>query len=361
MIFSNNQAKTIDRFVPHTSTVPANEGQTVGLFLRERVNPATLEDRNKKVVLMIHGGFAPATVAYDLQYKDYSFMRQLALAGYDVFAMSHTGYALSPRPYMDDPANVDDSFQAELIPHILKEKTLPHYPFKLVSSQTEWDEIATIVDFICELRQVAQVSLVGWSTGTPRSGGYAVQNPTKVDKIVMFGIAPFFASEKPPIVIPEKGAPTLLQTKDFLLNNRWRDHVKTPDQLDDPQVCEAFWQEAMAIDPVGTQWEKNGQGIVRAPNRMNFGWKSNLAQIQAPTLMLLGEFDDYDKRIEAWYALSCPHKMFIKVAHSSHFMQFEKNRHLLYRATAQWLQNGSVDGHQSGEFFGDADGKLSIL
>lgn len=353
--------QTIDRFVPHLSTVPATSGQTVGLFLRERVNQESLKEKPKKVVLMIHGGFAPATVAYDLQYKDYSFMKHLALAGYDVFAMSHTGYALSPRPYMDDPANVDESFQSELIPHILKEKTPSHYPFKLVTSQTEWDEIATIVDFICDLRQTEKVSLVGWSTGTPRSGGFAVQNPSRVDKIVMFGIAPFFLNEEPPSVIPEKGAPTLLQTKDFLLNNRWRDHVLTPGQLEDLNICEAFWQEAIAIDPVGAQWERNGQGIIRAPNRTNFGWKKNLAQIKSPTLMLLGEFDDYDKRIEAWHALNTSHRMFIKVANSSHFMQFEKNRFLLYRATTQWLQTGSVDGFSSGQLYGDADGKLSFL
>src|SRR5215218_2869084 len=135
---------TTDRFVTHVSTVPATRGQIVGLFLRERALPETIAGGAKPhVVLMVHGGFAPATVAYDLQYRDYSFMAALARAGFDVFAMSHTGYAPSPRPLMDDPCNVDREFQPELIPHVLRERAEPRYPYKLVSSRSEWEELET--------------------------------------------------------------------------------------------------------------------------------------------------------------------------------------------------------------------------
>src|SRR6476619_26306 len=166
------QAVTTDRFVAHVSTVPATRGQSVGLFLREKVLPSTLEsDKRPHVVLMVHGGFAPATVAYDLAYRDYSFMAALAARGFDVFAMSHTGYAPSPRPLMDDPCNVDAEFQDELIPHVLKARSPPRYPYKLVSSRSEWDELETVVRYIRELRGVDKLSLVGWSTGAPRAGG----------------------------------------------------------------------------------------------------------------------------------------------------------------------------------------------
>ncbi|MGZ8269463.1 MAG: hypothetical protein ACXW20_18510, partial [Burkholderiales bacterium] len=64
-------------------------------------------------VLLVHGGFWPSIVAYDLPYRDHSFMAARARAGFDVFALSHTGYAPSPRPLMDDPCNVDREFQPE--------------------------------------------------------------------------------------------------------------------------------------------------------------------------------------------------------------------------------------------------------
>jgi hypothetical protein len=60
--------RTIDHMVTHVSTVPAVAGQTMRQFVREKV-PATIADRTGgyapegKVVLMVHGGFWPSTVA----------------------------------------------------------------------------------------------------------------------------------------------------------------------------------------------------------------------------------------------------------------------------------------------------------
>jgi pimeloyl-ACP methyl ester carboxylesterase len=349
-----------DRFVPHVSTVAANRGQTVGLFLRERVLASALDAGTPApVILMLHGGFAPSIVAYDLRYKDFSFMAQMARAGFDVFAFSHTGYAPSPRPRMDDPVNVDASFQSELIPHVLPGPQSPRYPFKLVSSQTEWDEIDTVVDFIRALRGVERVHLVGWSTGAPRAGGFAALHPDKVDRVLLYGPSQFFEREEAPETMPEPGAPTLLQTREFLLERRWRDHVHDVQQLEDPGVCDEFWLSLMAIDEIGASWGREGIGIMRAPNRMNFGWKASLARIAAPTLYLLGEHDSYARRIESWKALAAPQRMFIRVAGCSHFMQFERARHLLYRATAQWLAEGAVDGQRSGEFAADRQGRIA--
>lgn len=92
---------TVDRFVPHISTVPANLGQTVGLFLRERVLASTQQaplPRRPQVVLFIHGGYSPSVVAYDFGYKDYSFMAALARAGFDAFAMRFAFHAVRAGP-----------------------------------------------------------------------------------------------------------------------------------------------------------------------------------------------------------------------------------------------------------------------
>ena len=197
-----DEVLSIDRFVPHVSTVEANRGQTVGLFLRERML-APVGGAPRPVILVLHGGFAPSTVAYDLRYRDYSYMAQMARAGFDVFTFSHTGYAPSPRPRMDDPVNVDAAFQQHLIPHVLPAPQAPRYPFKLVSSRTEWDEIETIVEFIRELRGVEQLNLVGWSTGAPRAGGYAALHPEKVVRLLLYGPSQFFDREEAPAAMPE--------------------------------------------------------------------------------------------------------------------------------------------------------------
>ncbi|HZM45801.1 MAG TPA: alpha/beta fold hydrolase [Burkholderiales bacterium] len=351
-----------DFFVTHVSTVPANRGKTVGLFVREKALASTLVaagTRKPHVVLMVHGGFGPSIVAYDLRYRDYSFMAVLARAGFDVFTMSHTGYGPSPRPLMDDPCNVDAEFQPLLVPHVLKELSAPRYPFKLVSSRTEWDELETVIRHIRKLRGVERVSLVGWSTGAPRAGGFAALHPDEVHKLVLFGPAPWFPGEQPPAQMPEPGAPTLLQTREFLLHRRWQDYVRCEGQLEDAEVCNAYWREIMAVDEVGAGWGPNGEGMIRAPNRMNFGWRANLARIEAPTLVLLGEFDNYARRLEAWKGLTVEHRMFIRIACASHFVSFERGRHLLYRATQEWLARGAVDGAQRGEFLADVEGRLT--
>ena len=170
---------SVDRFVPHVATVPINKGHTVGLHVRERVLDSVAQKASNgapaPVVLFLHGGFSPAPVAYDLNYKDYSWMEYLARAGFDVFALAHTAYGFSPKPGMDDPCNVVAEQQKILIPHVLKAPCAPRYPHKMVSSQSEWDEIESAVKYILQLRGVKKVSLVGWSTGTPRIGGFAAK------------------------------------------------------------------------------------------------------------------------------------------------------------------------------------------
>jgi hypothetical protein len=83
---------TIDRFVPHVSTVPANAGQKVGLFVREKLG-AELQSRiaagtapEGRVVLFVHGVSVSSVPDFDLQFKDYSWMAYLASAGFDTFA-----------------------------------------------------------------------------------------------------------------------------------------------------------------------------------------------------------------------------------------------------------------------------------
>ncbi len=245
---------SVDRFVPHVSTVPINRGQTVGLHLRERVLPAVAQKAAKgtpaPVVLFLHGGFSPAPVAYDLNYKDYSWMEYLARAGFDVFALAHTAYGFSPKPGMDDPCNVVASQQKLLIPHVIKEPCAPRYPHKMVHSQSEWDEIESAVNYILQLRGVKKLHMVGWSTGTPRIAGFAAKYPEKVDRIVFFAPAPFADKDEPPATIPEAGAPTLLQTRERLEKERWLADVKCKDQIDDDSVRDEMWKQLMAQEGI---------------------------------------------------------------------------------------------------------------
>lgn len=84
-----------------------------------------------------------------------------------------------------------------------------------------------------------------------------------------------------------------------------------------------------------------------------------MPKIKAPTLVLLGEFDNFEKRQDSWKALTVDHRVFVKVACGSHYLQYEKNRKVLHEASREWLQKGTVTGLKQGMLSADADGKIS--
>ena len=172
---------------------------------------------------MVHGGFSPATLAFDVPYRDYSWMERLAREGFDVFAMDMTGYGRSGRPMMDDPCNLIAAHQKPLIGTTLsRAPCAPKYPHELVNSDSETADINAVVDFIRRLRGVDKVSLLGWSGGGIRTGTFATRYPEKVDRYVIWASSNY--SRKNPDAappLPKAGAPVQFQTRDLGVDKRW--------------------------------------------------------------------------------------------------------------------------------------------
>jgi pimeloyl-ACP methyl ester carboxylesterase len=360
---------TIDHAVPHISTVPANAGQQVNLFVRERVR-ADVDQQfkgkshdhyaNGKVVLFVHGASIESVAAFDFQFKDYSWAGYLAQAGFDVFVMDLTGYGLSPRPKMDDPCNVYPAQQPLIIPNPLAKACSPSYPFYLATSQSEWDEIDSVVDYLRANRKVKRVNLVGYSLGGPRMGGYASRHPEKVDKLILD--APVYVStapSDPPAQVPAPGFPMYLQSYG-ILQSRWFPDVHCADQVE-PGIFEIWWGQIMAFDPIGDTWGSR-PGIMRVPMRQDWGWNAEFAaKIIAPTLLTTGEYDTTvpSAVVQGLFSdLGTKHKVLIKVACASHFMPMESQRHVLHEASKEWLLHGSVHGIDYGVLSADADGHI---
>ena len=140
-------------------------------------------------------------------------MEFLASQGFDTFSMDHQGYGYSPQPYMDNPCNLSAEDQAS-IDAAATANCRADYQRQLTSSQTDWDEIDTVVDYLRELRGVDKVSIIGWSLGGIRTGGYAANHGEKLDKLVLF--APVYRQGSAAIALsnfPVEAAPLSLQTK----------------------------------------------------------------------------------------------------------------------------------------------------
>ncbi|MGH8639586.1 MAG: alpha/beta fold hydrolase, partial [Burkholderiales bacterium] len=333
---------TIDRLIDHTSTVPAIAGQKIDLFVREKIAPSLLEKGagaafERKVVLMVHGGYSPATLAFDVPYRDYSLMERFAREGFDVFAMDMTGYGRSGRPKMDDPCNLIAAHQKPLVGTTLPAPCPPTYPHQLVNSDSETADINAVVDFIRKLRGVDKVSLLGWSGGGIRTGTFAQRYPEKIDRYVIWASSNY--SRKNPDAappLPKAGAPMSMQIR-AVADKRWQGTQKCEGMIE-PGMPELIWSLTKLADPVAATW---GPGGVRAPTRTYWGWNANGAKkITLPTLILVGEQDRLMKsNLELFDDLGSQQKVFLGVACATHFMNWEKQRRVLHSASIDWLRN----------------------
>ena len=342
---------SVDHYVKVTSTVPALAGQAAQIYVRERVltgvalRGAAAPD---KVVLFVHGAGTPAEVAFDAPIADYSWMAYLAEGGFDVFAMDTTGYGRSTRPApMNDPCNLAEGQQAQFVPALLAAPCRPSYPSQVTNIGSDWNDIDAVVEYVRKLRGVQKVSLVAWSLGGPRAGGYAAQHQDKVQRLVLLAPAYNRTSAAAAPTLPAPGAAFNTQSRSEFVAN-WDRQVGCSDQYD-PAVRDAVWTDLLASDPVGATW---GTGVRRAPATTTWGW--NLAMIggtRVPTMMIAGAHDKQvppDRVRAAYDDLGATDKVLVDLACSSHNAQWEKNHRLMFEASRQWLTAGALGEQKSG-------------
>ena len=344
-----------DRFIPHTSTVSANAGERVPLFVHEKLSRATADaiargESPAEVVLFIHGGSVPSVPDYDLPFKDYSWMEYLAVEGFDTFSMDQTGYGLSQRPAMDDACNLSAANQALVMPNPLPEACEPSYTGSLTSFASDWDEIDTVVDFIRDLRGVETIHLIGWSMGGARAGGYAAAHPDKIANLILF--APFYNRNTVATATGNNsGPPMQLQTRERLMNERWRDLVVCENQID-PGIQDVIWQSIMSFDSLGSIWGPE-HGVMRYPTYQLNDWTRDVVgMIDVPTLVLVGTEDSLLNADRDLFAdLTLDHKVLVEMDCATHMAVWEETQYkFMHEASLDWLQDAQYRGETSGTY-----------
>ena len=335
------------------STAPAIAGQDALIYAREVVLAGTAlrgGPAPNGVVLFVHGAGTPANVAFDTPYKTHSWMAYLARAGFDVFAMDMTGYGRSTRPVaMNDPCNFEKQQQAQFVPSRIPAPCTPSRKEPISTMESDWNDIDAVVEHLRRLRRVEKVSLVGWSQGGSRTGGYAARNPAKIARMVV--LAPGYnrtgpdALPNPPL--PTEGTMTAQARADFDAN--WDRQVGCADQYE-PATSNVVWADMLASDPVGATW---GTGVRRASRVPSYGFnQAVVAKMTTPYLMVVGTHDKQvvPDRVRQLYAdIGSKEKVMIELACSSHNAMWEKNHMLLFKASLEWLKDGKVNGMTQGE------------
>lgn len=362
---------TIDHQVPFISTVPANAGDPVHLFLRERVRSDVVDGRQREAVLMFHGRSVSILPGMELRYGDYDWALWLARSGgFDVFMLDLQGSGRSPRPKMDDPCNLPLDQRALVpvsSPPCLSDQA--PYPFTLNTTGSDLDEVDAVVDYIRELRGVEKVHLVSWSQGSFRAGPYAVRHPEKVASLFLF--APIFNTAfrptLPPAVLPRAGTPMTLRTRADLFagngtNTGWDPEVKCEGQRE-AGIEDIVWAAVMNDDDVGRTWHAP-EGVMRVREVVQWGWNAEVAsQLTVPTLIIRGEFDSGQggrQDVHELYGLvKNDNKLRFTVQCAGHYMLWEQQRWILHQVSKEWLKHGRVGGFDQGEFRIDRQGNFT--
>ena len=302
-------------------------------------------------MLFVHGAGTPAEVAFDVPIGDYSWMAYLASAGFDVFSMDTTGYGRSTRPApMNDPCNLAEAQQAQFVPALIAAPCAPTYPGQLTNIASDWDDIDAVVDYIRALRRVEKVSLVAWSLGGPRAGGYAAQHPDKVNRLVL--LAPAYNPTRRPRRRRRcpPTAPSFNTQSRAEFDANWDRQVGLPRSV---RSARCATRSGRRCSPRIRSARRGAPGVRRAPRRRpGAGTRRSSASTMTPTLMVAGIHDKQvppDRVPSAVSTTSArPQKVLIDLGCSSHNAMWEKNHLLLFRASLEWLTKGAVGEQKTG-------------
>ncbi|MEO7192243.1 MAG: alpha/beta fold hydrolase [Vicinamibacterales bacterium] len=342
---------SLNHYVKVMSTVPVMVGQAAQMYVRERALPETIRpgvNLADRVVLFVHGAGTPAEVAFDVAYQDYSWMAALAGGGFDTFSMDVSGYGRSTRPTpMNDPCNLSPAQQATFIPVLIGAPCAATYAQPVTTIASDWNDIGAVVDYLRALRHVDRVSLVGWSLGGPRTGGYAAAHADKIHKLVL--LSPAYtrdAAPGPPAALPTGVAFNTQSRAEFDAN--WDRQLGCANQFD-MGARESVWTAMLESDPVGATW---GSGVRRAPQTATWGWNREVAgRLRMPLLVVSPAHDVQvpPARVRELYEdAGSPQKVLVDLGCSSHNALWERQHAALFAASREWLAEGTVSRARSG-------------
>jgi pimeloyl-ACP methyl ester carboxylesterase len=283
-------AQSAPRIVSEDAMVPSGD-PGIELFLRNKRPESLNAFQPNRTLLMVHGATYPAHTAFDLPLGGVSWMDYIAGRGFDVWSLDLRGYGRSSRPpEMAQPATANGP---------------------VTRGETAVADIAAAASFIRERRGLPRLTALGYSWGTALMGRYAADNAALVERLVLY--APVWLRQTASLADPggDLGAYRMVTVEAAR---------QTPPALRAPNGSVADGREYWAAgkpfyDP---------------------------AKITAPTLLVLGEWDQDTPpyMANALFPLltGAASKRLVILGEGTHGMWMERNRGALFQAVQVFLE-----------------------
>ena len=307
VLSSGAQAQQADDLVrsEYTATKQGPDGP-VKLALYRKTSRNAQEARDRPVLFLVHGSSISALPSYDLSVPgrgEYSLMNVFARMGFDVWTMDHENYGRSSRT----ASNSDIASGAE--------------------------DLRAAVEIVSRETGQSRFSFLGQSSGALRAGLFAMQNPDRVNRLVLEAFT-----------YTGVGSPTLKQRAEKL--DFYRSHNRRPRDRDmirsiftrdkpgtsDPAVPEALADAEMVYGdtiPTGTYLDMTANLPIVDP-----------ARVTCPVLVIRGEHDGIateEDLLNFFKALPNPDRQFSVIPGAAHALTLSLTRDRYWHVAGAFL------------------------
>lgn len=208
----------------------------------------------EKQILLVHG-VTYSSAEFDIDYQDYSLVRQLAKQGYAVWRLDVAGFGRSDE--VEDGFMVDSDYAAE--------------------------DINAAVNMIVKESGEDKIDVLGWSWGSVTTSRFAAKYPEHLKRLILY--APILSG----IGYIEVNEPFHRNSWEHAADDFQRDGSGSFDlEIVDPIVIEVFCSRCWHYD--GESSPNGGRRDICVPE---FEQLIDLSAIRVPILIICGDNDPY--------------------------------------------------------------------
>src|SRR5260221_8373636 len=274
----------------------------------------------------MHGATFSSGSLFDAPVGGASLMDQLAIAGFDDYAVDVRGYGPSTWP-PDMEGAVDPSTQP-------------------VRIETAIRDLGTAIDHILQYRRLDQLNLVAMSWGGSVAGAYTAKNNGKIKRLAL--IAPLWLRQSPGRIDAGGKLPPYREVDLSKYQEIWRTAApeNQRDALIPPGWFDVWAETTLAIGPRGAD-PKTLRSPSGAVQDIREYWASNRpyydpAEIRVPVLLVNEEWDGdvtFDTARDLFSRLTAtPYRRWIEIGQGTHMIILEKNRWQVINSIIEFLQ-----------------------